>query len=154
MLVHPEQLGDTMSTILTLGFGDRLRNQRKDLKLTQIQFAQLVGVTTLTQHMYEHEDTSPNIKYLESIQKIGVDLDYLLFENKNNPQIESNTLISIKPNLLRDIYSVVDTVSYDENGRLLPLETRQNIFSILCASYAGRMDDNVNMDNVHLMLGH
>ena len=151
----PEQLGDIMSRILTLGFGDRLRSQRKELKLTQILFAQLAGVTTLTQHMYEHEDTSPNIKYLESIQKIGVDLDYLLFNKKSSidEEIETTDFISIKPNILRDIYSVIETVSYDEKGRHLPLETRQNIFSILCASYAGRDDDNVNFDNVRLMLG-
>jgi len=145
-----------MSTIRNQGFGDRLRNQRKELKLTQIQFAKLAGVTTLTQHMYEHDETSPNIKYLEAIQKNGVDINYLLFDthSKCDPNIDINVFISIKPNLLRDLYAIVDSVSYDENGQLLPLETRQNIFSILCASYAGRTDDNVNMDNVRLMLGH
>lgn len=137
---------------LTLsGFGDRLRSERRRLNYSQVKFAELAGVKRATQYLYENDETVPNLKYFDAIQGLGADLSFLLFK-RHSVTPERQDFISISPKLLRDIFAIVEDVGRDQEGNLLPLETRQDFFSVLCASYADREDQQINPDQVKLML--
>lgn len=59
-------------------FGARLKEERKRLKLTQTQLAELAGTTKSTQLLYEKETMRANSDYLAAIAKIGLDIAYIL----------------------------------------------------------------------------
>lgn len=59
--------------------GDRLREERKKLALSQREFSRLVGVTTQAQFKYEHNKILPRANYFININSIGVDVNYVLF---------------------------------------------------------------------------
>ncbi len=58
--------------------GSRLREERKRLGFSQEEFASRAGVSRGTQKGYERESTAPDIRYLVTIEQMGVDLDYVL----------------------------------------------------------------------------
>lgn len=67
-----------LETILP-GLGDRLREERKRLNLTQEEFALRTGVKRTAQINYENETREPKISYLAALPPIGVNLPYVLF---------------------------------------------------------------------------
>jgi len=66
------------STIST-GFGQRLREERQRLGLTQTELAQIGGVKRLAQSQYERETSSPTVRYLAAIAGAGIRLNVLLY---------------------------------------------------------------------------
>ncbi|WP_292805197.1 XRE family transcriptional regulator [Methylotenera sp.] len=60
------------------GFGQRLRDERKRLRLTQQSLAEIAGCQKLAQLQYESDISVPNIRYLNAIAIAGVDLGYLI----------------------------------------------------------------------------
>jgi transcriptional regulator with XRE-family HTH domain len=61
-----------------LGFGERLKEERKRLGFTQADFAARVGVSRNTQMNYEAEEREPGIGYIASIEEIGVNSGYVV----------------------------------------------------------------------------
>jgi transcriptional regulator with XRE-family HTH domain len=61
------------------GFGARLKDERKRLKLSQEALAEAGGVKRLAQQQYESENSVPNLRYLNAIGIAGVSLPYVLF---------------------------------------------------------------------------
>lgn len=61
-----------------VGIGDRLREQRSALGLTQTQFAELLGCSKNTQSNYEKDERSPDASYLQTLMERGVDVMYIL----------------------------------------------------------------------------
>lgn len=59
-------------------FGMRLKEERKRLKLTQIQCAKLCGIVPNTQLLYEAGKRSPDACYLAAIAQAGADVQYLI----------------------------------------------------------------------------
>lgn len=72
-----------MSTEQTLtipdGFGQRLREERERLGLSQTVLAGMGGVRRLAQSQYEKGSSSPSVRYLTAIAHAGVNLDFVLF---------------------------------------------------------------------------
>lgn len=60
------------------GFGERLKEERKRLKMSQAQFAEAGGIQRLAQLQYEAETTAPTTRYLSAIAAAGADLSYLV----------------------------------------------------------------------------
>lgn len=58
--------------------GDRLKEERERLKMTQPQFAEAAGAAKRTLIEWEKGTTSPNAVQLSALQKIGVDVFYVL----------------------------------------------------------------------------
>src|ERR1700687_5616131 len=67
-------------------FGQRLREERERLQMTQEQFAVLGGVKRVTQHLYELSERFPDVRYLESVLQHGADLQFLLLGNRQAAQ--------------------------------------------------------------------
>lgn len=63
---------------ITLGFGRRLKIERRRLGKTQASFGKIGGVGRLAQSQYEQEKTEPSLGYLDRIGGAGVDIVFLL----------------------------------------------------------------------------
>lgn len=62
-----------MSTTL----GQRLREERKRLRLNQTDFAALAGVQISAQTNYENDKRQPDTRYLAALSEAGVDVAYV-----------------------------------------------------------------------------
>jgi len=136
-----------MNNPLKPQFGARLRAERERLGYTQKDFAELAGIKRVSQYLYEHEDISPNLRYLTAIAELGVDVYFLFFDKKHGAES-----IDLHPDLLSDIFIVVDKFTRDEKGKPLPLEARLDFFNILCATYAGSQERNIDVGAAISML--
>ena len=142
-----------MRKITLQGFGNRLRSERQRLGLNQVEFAERAGIKRPTLYLYENDETVPNLKFLESLQSAGIDIDYLLFGVHAN-HIQTEGRICLAPSLLSDIFKVVDEVGRDDNGNLLSMDTRRDFFAVLCASYTNKEDQKLDLGVVQMMLNH
>lgn len=60
-------------------YGERIRDLREKMGLSQGDFADVAGVTARAQRNYEAGLRTPNIRYLESLAEVGrVDVGYIL----------------------------------------------------------------------------
>lgn len=59
-------------------FGERLRQERSRLSLTQEAFAAIGGVKKLAQINYEQGKTFPDAGYLIALSSVGVDIAYVM----------------------------------------------------------------------------
>lgn len=60
-------------------FGVRLKTERQRLGLTQVELAEIGGVSKNTQVSYEGDDNSPTAKYLAAVAERGVDINFLFY---------------------------------------------------------------------------
>lgn len=67
----------SISASRELAFGLRLKRERERLGLTQQQFAELVGISRMTQGNYESGKRNPDARYLSHVSSAGVDVLYL-----------------------------------------------------------------------------
>ncbi|MBS3954071.1 MAG: helix-turn-helix transcriptional regulator [Methylomicrobium sp.] len=58
--------------------GDRLKEERERLKLTQPSLAEAAGTTKKTQIDYEKNKTTPKGRYLAKVAALGVDVGYVI----------------------------------------------------------------------------
>lgn len=61
-----------------VSIGERLREERQKLKMSQTTFAERGGVTKKTQMLYEGNERFPDAQYLASVAEAGVDVLYVL----------------------------------------------------------------------------
>lgn len=59
-------------------FGERLRQERSRLNLTQEAFAAIGGVKKLAQINYEQGKTFPDAGYMIALSSVGVDITYVM----------------------------------------------------------------------------
>jgi transcriptional regulator with XRE-family HTH domain len=73
--------------------GERLQEERKRLGLNQTDFGSIGGVSRRTQMNYEANGSSPDIRYWESISRIGADVQYILtgLHSVNAERIRTHT---------------------------------------------------------------
>ncbi|OAQ15008.1 XRE family transcriptional regulator [Bibersteinia trehalosi Y31] len=77
-------------------FGDRLKNEREKLKLTQEQLGAIGGVKRLAQANYENGKRQPDTTYLAEIAKVGVDILYVILGTKANTTINEEELLLLQ----------------------------------------------------------
>ncbi|MCF3193530.1 MULTISPECIES: helix-turn-helix domain-containing protein [Pseudomonas] len=59
-------------------YGERLKNERLRLKLTQAQLADAGGVGRHAQSCYERDITQPRADYLAAITLLGIDVLFII----------------------------------------------------------------------------
>ncbi|MCP1508269.1 transcriptional regulator with XRE-family HTH domain [Pseudomonas marginalis] len=64
--------------LISLGVGERLREERERLGKNQTDFGASAGVSRGTQKAYELESSSPDLRYLSGLHALGVDVHYVL----------------------------------------------------------------------------
>lgn len=104
------------------GFGQRLRQERNRLKLSQSALGAVGGVETNAQGNYENGTRSPKAYYLLRIAEAGVDLNYVLSGNRSAgettsvpPLDELESKPGVQPHLTRvthqlyrNLYGLID----------------------------------------------
>ena len=113
-------------------FGERLREERVRIGLSQTEMAEVGGVKRTTQHIYETDIRTPDLTYLMRVRDAGADLSYLVLGCREGPQ--GADFLTLSRGALSNIYRLVDEVCVDAEGRLLPLEARLRVFQLLCAT--------------------
>ncbi len=73
------------------GIGDRLREERERLGLSQGAFGELGGVKANAQGNYEKGDRFPDAAYLASVAEQGVDVLYVITGGRLLPPTDSLT---------------------------------------------------------------
>ncbi|MBP2856578.1 helix-turn-helix transcriptional regulator [Dickeya oryzae] len=63
---------------MRLDIGERLREERERLNLSQLALGEIGGVKKLAQLKYEKGERSPDADYLNAIAKVGVDIQYVV----------------------------------------------------------------------------
>jgi len=58
--------------------GDRIKEERKRVGLSQTEFGEAGGITLRTQRCYEKEESVPDANYLSAIAGMGADVVYIL----------------------------------------------------------------------------
>ncbi len=66
-----------------VSLGERLREERERLGLSQTLFGDLAQVTKKTQMLYEGDQRSPKADYLTAIAEQGIDVQYVLTGNRS-----------------------------------------------------------------------
>ncbi len=61
-----------------MSIGERLREERERLKMSQPVFGEIGGVQKRAQINYESDGRTPDAQYLQAISRIGVDVLYVL----------------------------------------------------------------------------
>ena len=76
--------------------GERLKNERDRLKLTQEQLGAIGGVKRLAQANYENGKRQPDASYLSEIAKVGVDILYVILGEQANTAINEEELLLLQ----------------------------------------------------------
>ena len=63
---------------MQLSIGERLKEERERLGLSQLAFGELGGVKKLAQLNYEKGDRYPDAQYLAALARFGVDVQYVV----------------------------------------------------------------------------
>ena len=127
---------DTQTTTIASGFGNRLREERERLGLTQAQLAEAAGIQRLAQGQYENEIRSPTVKYLSAIDDKNVDLSYVLFGRRHPTMTEDQR------SLEKRIFEWVERYALNQPDGKLGAEARYTMFEFLRNYLAGADEKN------------
>lgn len=85
--------------------GERLREERKKLKMTQAAFSQLGGIGVSALKMYEGNEREPGSRFLAEIANAGADVQYVITGQRAN--------VSLTPDeqVLLDGYRALDPMT-------------------------------------------
>jgi len=75
--------------LISLGVGERLREERERLGKNQTDFGVSAGVSRGTQKAYELESSSPDVRYLSGLQELGVDVHYVLTGTRGDTDLNN-----------------------------------------------------------------
>lgn len=127
-------------------FGERLREERLRIGLTQAEMAEIGGVKRTTQHIYESDVRTPDLTYLMLVRDAGADLSYLVHGYREGPQ--GADFLTLSRTALSNIYRLVDEVCVDSKEGLQPLEVRLRVFQLLCAMLKGKDASASSLDAI------
>lgn len=88
------------------GVGTRLRDERLRLKMNQTVFGSAVGLSRGTQKAYELGKNCPDIRYLDAVQTLGVDVIYVLTGSRG--AVDPGELAPAELALLQDYRRLAD----------------------------------------------
>ncbi|MDO8908895.1 MAG: helix-turn-helix transcriptional regulator [Pseudohongiella sp.] len=81
------------------GIGERLREERKAMNLSQAEFGELGGVKANAQGQYEKGDRFPTADYMAAISAAGVDVLYVITGHRTPRHQEA---LSVRENIVLD----------------------------------------------------
>lgn len=61
-----------------VSIGERIREERKKLQLSQSDFAKSAGCSRNAQAIYERDESLPGAAYLVNLSTMGIDVQYIL----------------------------------------------------------------------------
>lgn len=103
------------------GYGERIKEERQRLKLTQADFAKLAGVSRQSQANYEVEEREPSALYLINLYD-QVDVPYILSGRRGNAG-------GIDPKVVEAILNAIDGWA-DETNRRVPQDIKAEMLTL------------------------
>lgn len=85
-----------------MAIGERLREERKRMKMTQAAFAELGGIGVSALKLYEGNEREPGGLFLHEISELGADVQYIV------TGIRSNSALAADEQVLLDGYRSLD----------------------------------------------
>ena len=125
--------------------GQRLKEERRRLGLSQEEFATAGGIRRSTLYQYERGDRRPSLDFLLKTVSAGVDLNFMIFGKRDVRLVDE---IRLERRTLDQIYAIVDRYARDPRGRALAIEHRQDLFRQLCAIVEQQPEEDVDWDKV------
>lgn len=125
-LAHLAQSLSEKSRGMASGFGFRLKEERKRLRMSQSEFGMIAGIRRLAQQQYEQEKSSPSITYLSKIMVAGADLDYLLFGQRSVTGINRDAMERIE----HRAFEMMESLAIEHADEKPPIETRWTWFRV------------------------
>lgn len=117
--------------------GDRLREEREKLGMSQSNFGELAGVTKASQINYEKGVRNPDTSYLLALKEAGVDVCYLLTGMRAITQEKVNEELRY----LADAFEAIDTALHEADKFLPPTKKRQAAEALYMAFKEGEVDN-------------
>ena len=100
-----------------MGIGDRIKQERERLGLSQDEFSKYGKVTRKSQFNYESEERMPDASYLEGISQVGVDIQFIITGQRGRDLVsEERTEYRIKS---RHDHETHVKVQQNENSNLI-----------------------------------
>jgi transcriptional regulator with XRE-family HTH domain len=112
------------------GFGERMRQERKRLGLTQEALAERVGIRQQTVLQYEKGNTSPTLQFIYSLHGVGFNMQYLLYAREQLPFTRD-----FPPEVIRYVANAVPEIEKEFAGGSLSNETRLRMMLVLLGQY-------------------
>lgn len=103
------------------GYGERIKEERQRLKLTQADFAKLAGVSRQSQANYEVEEREPGALYLINLYD-QVDVPYILTGRRSSTG-------GIDPKVVEAILNAIDGWA-DETKRKIPQDIKAELLAL------------------------
>jgi len=116
-----------------LTFGKKLKAERQRLGLTQAAFAELGGVSKVTQAAYESDSTRPDIAYLAKLADSGVDVLWITTGRR--------AALSVDWDLLDELLELVDEWA-SERKKATSRAERKDVLRVLYSQFVqdGQID--------------
>ena len=93
--------------------GDRLKEERLKLGLSQTKIAEIGGVQKNSQINYEKNNSQPDAIYLEKISKIGCDILYIVTGNRG---VICTEMVGLEEISLDDLEKTLELVQINLGG--------------------------------------
>ena len=107
--------------------GERLKEERKRLGLSQMELCELTGITRKTLFSYETVERSPNVLFLSALFDHDFDVDYIL----------KGELDRLRPSLLKKIQDAAESAFQMVNSTdiaVTPAQFAQMLTSLLATA--------------------
>ena len=107
--------------------GERLKEERKRLGLSQMELCELTGITRKTLFSYETGERSPNVLFLSALFDHDFDVDYIL----------KGELDRLRPSLLKKIQDAAESAFQMVNSTdiaVTPAQFAQMLTSLLATA--------------------
>ncbi len=105
----------------SFGYGERIKEERQRLKLTQANFAKVAGVSRQSQANYETEEREPGAAYLMNLYG-QVDVPYILSGQRNSTG-------DIDAKIVEAILTAIDGWAV-ESKRQIPREIKAELLTL------------------------
>jgi len=130
-----------------MSIGQRIREERQKLGLSQTAFGALGGVGKTTQILYEADERVPDSDYLIAIAKKGADPIYVLLGKRPNEIVED----SMNWNLLLDIFEAIEQWAMQRKKRT-PRSTKLALAKLFFLQFQERGKVDPKLIEGHLRL--
>ena len=125
--------------------GQRIKEERLRIKLSQTSFGALGGVGKAAQHLYEKGERMPSVEYLTKLSAAGMDFRYILTGERST---YSGGEICLAQDVLARIFRLVDELGRDSKGRLLDVTYREELLMAFCLEVAELPSDSIDWDEL------
>lgn len=116
-----------------LTIGERLREERERLGMSQTEFGSLADVTKATQINYEAGRRAPDVEYLAQVATVGVDVRYVI----TGERALTPDQLRAERALYADCWAALDAALQAGKKRLNPEKKRAAVDALFDLARAG-----------------